>query len=144
MRVRRLVALTLRDLRRLAHGALPRSSAAWEARMFSRLSAIPDGVDTLQAARMTAALSVGTGIIRLRRIAHRFTIGALLEPAMSAIAAGDSSTAIDALHRFDLALAALPAVQPGAKLRLRTRGTIRSVADALTLHAGYFDARVRA
>jgi uncharacterized membrane protein YccC len=143
-RVYRLLALTLRDLRRLANGALPNSSGAWEGRIYSRLSAIPDSVDTLQAARMTAALSVGTDIIRLRRIAHCFGYDTGLQAALTAIAAGDCSTAIDALQRFDRTLAALPVAQPGARLRLRVRGTILSVSDSLTQHASYFDARVRA
>jgi uncharacterized membrane protein YccC len=59
-RVRRLLALTLRDLRRLTSGKLPRSSVGWERRICGRLSAIPDSVDTLQAARLTAALSIGS------------------------------------------------------------------------------------
>ena len=113
MRVRRLLALTLRDLRRLTHGRLQRSSVAWTGRMYGRLSAVPEAVDTLQPAQMTAALAVGSEIIRLRHVARRFGIAAVLEPAMTAIAAGDSSRAIDALDRFDRTLAELPATQPG-------------------------------
>jgi hypothetical protein len=97
----------------------------------------------LQAARLAAALSVGSEIIRLRRIANRFGVGAELEPAMTAIADGDSFGAIRALDRFDRALANLPAAQPGSRLRLRLRGTIRSIADSLTRHASYFDARFK-
>jgi uncharacterized membrane protein YccC len=142
MRVRRLLALTLRDLRRLAHGRLPRSSMGWRGRMYGRLSAVPELVDTLQPTRMTAALAVGQEIIRLRHVARRLHIAADLEPAMTAIAAGDSSRAIDALDRFDRTLAELPAVQPGARLRLRARATVYSVTDALSRHASFFDAKV--
>jgi uncharacterized membrane protein YccC len=142
MRMRRLLALTLRDLRRLSHARLPRSSARWEGRVYGRLCAIPESVDTLQAARMTAALSVGGEIIRLRRIALRFGVAAALEPAMTAIAAGHSGAAIRALDRFDHVLGQVPAAQPGARLRLRARGTIRSMADSLSRHASFFDARV--
>jgi len=143
MRARRLLALTLRDLRRLTQGRLPRSSVEWEGRIYGRLSAIPDSVDTLQAARLTAALSVGREIIRLRRIAHRFACGAELNATMTAIANGNSSAAIRELERFDRALAELPTVHPGARLRLRARGTILSIADSLTQYASYFDAAVR-
>ena len=97
----------------------------------------------MQAARLAAALSVGSEVIRLRRIAQRFGVGAELKPVMTAIADGDSFGAIRALDRFDRALADLPAVQPGGRLRLRLRGTIRSVADSLTRHASYFDAKLR-
>jgi uncharacterized membrane protein YccC len=142
LRVRRLLALTLRDLRRLTHGTLQRSSVGWTGRMYGRLSAVPESADTLQPAQMTAALAVGSGIIRLRHVARRFGIAAALEPAMTAIAAGDSSRAIDALARFDWTLAELPATQPGARLRLRARATVYAITDALSRHAGFFDAKV--
>jgi uncharacterized membrane protein YccC len=141
MRARRLLALTLRDLRRLTRGKLPRSPAAWNERVYGRLSALPNSVDPLQGARLAAALSVGAEIIRLRRIAARFALGAELEPAMAAIAGGNSFAAIREFYRFDQALADVPAPTPGARLRLRARAMIRSIADSLTQHATYFDAR---
>jgi len=140
-RARRLLALTLRDLRRLTRGKVPPSSAEWEGKVYSRLSVLPDLVDPLQGARLGAALSVGSGIIRLRRIARRFGLDAELREAMAAIAAGDSAAGIRELERFDRALAELPAAVPGVRLRARTRGTILSVADSLSQHASYFDAR---
>jgi uncharacterized membrane protein YccC len=143
-RARRLLALTLRDLRRLTHGTLPRSAADWEGRVYGRLSALPDAVDPLQGARLAVALLVGSEIVRLRRIAHRFALEATLAPALAAIAAGDSATAIRALARFDQALAEMPAARPGTRPRLRARGTIRSVTHSLTRHASYFDAKVPA
>ncbi|WP_158932744.1 FUSC family protein, partial [Acidisphaera sp. S103] len=143
MRMRRLLALTLRDLRRLTHARLPRSSVRWERRIHGRLRAIPVSVDTLQAARLMAALSAGSEIIRLRRIALRFHIGSVLQPAMTAIAAGNSDAALRSLDRFDDALARLPAELPGTRLRLRARGTIRSIADSFARHTEFFDARVR-
>jgi uncharacterized membrane protein YccC len=143
-RARRLLALTLRDMRRLTRGRLPRAPTDWEGRVYGRLSAIPDSVDALQSARLAAALSVGSEIIRLRHIASRFAVGAELEAAMRAIGAGDSNAAIHALDRFDQVLSAMPVQGPGAKLRLRTRGTVQSIADTLTRHGSYFDAKVPA
>jgi uncharacterized membrane protein YccC len=143
-RARRLLALTLRDLRRLTHGKVPSSSKEWESRTYSRLSVVPESVDLLQAGRLAAALSVGKGIIRLRRIARRFGLDAEVREAMDAIAAGRSAEAIQALDRFDRALAALPPSLPGVGPRLRARATTLSVADALTQHASYFDAKVPA
>ena len=142
-RARRLLALSLRDVRRLTHGKVPPSSAEWEGKMYSRLSALPVSVDILHGARLAAALSVGSGIIRLRRIARRFGLDAELRGAMAAIAAGDSAAGIRELDRFDHALADLPPALPGARLRLRARGTILSIADVLSQHASYFDAKVR-
>ena len=143
MRARRLLALTLRDLRRLTHGKVPTSSAEWEGKVYSRLSALPASVDILQGARLAAALSMGSGIIRLRRIARRFGLDAELRGAMAAIAAGDSAAGIRELDRFDRAVADLPSALPGARLRLRARGTILSIVDVLSEHASYFDAKVR-
>ena len=141
-RARRLLALSLRDVRRLTHGKLPPSSAEWEAKMYSRLSALPVSVDILQGARLAAALSVGSGIIRLRRIARRFGLDAELRGTMAAIATGDSAAGMRELDRFDRALADLPPALPGSRLRLRARGTILSIADVLSEHASYFDAKV--
>lgn len=142
LRARRLLGLTMRDLRRLTRGKLPRSSAAWTERVYGRLSAIPNSVDRLQAARLASTLSVGAEIIRLRHIAARFALDAELEPAMAAIAKGDSAAAIRALARFDRALSDVPTMHPGARPRLRARGIILSITDSLTQHATYYDARV--
>jgi hypothetical protein len=111
--------------------------------VYSRLSALPASVDILQGARLAAALSMGSGIIRLRRIARRFGLGAELREAMAAIATGDSAAGIRELDSFDRAVADLPPTLPGARLRLRARGTILSIVDVLSEHASYFDAKVR-
>jgi uncharacterized membrane protein YccC len=142
LRAGRLLALTLRDLRHLAVGTLPKSSERWEARIFGRLSALPESVELLQAARLAAALSVGRQIIRLRLIAGRFALDAALAPVMSAIAAGDAAAALHELDRFDRALADVPNASSGARLRLRARGTVRALSDALNQHASYFSARI--
>jgi len=142
-RARRLLALTLHDLRGLTRGGPPRSSAEWEGRIYSRLAAIPESVEALQAARLTAALTVGKEIVKLRRIAEHFGISAVLEPAMCAIAAGHSGTAVHELQRFDQALAELPAARLRARPRLRARGTVLSMSESLTQHATWFDARLR-
>ena len=144
LRARRLLTLTLRDLRRLATGPLPASAATWESRVYGRLSAMPDQADPLQRARLAAALSVGAEIIRLRRISKRFRLGASLEAAMRAIGSGDSAAAIGNLERFDRTLAAIPADVPGHRLRLRARGTACAISEALAQHASYFDAQVPA
>jgi uncharacterized membrane protein YccC len=141
-RARRLLTLTLRDLRRLAVGPLPSSTAAWESRVYGRLSAIPDQVELLQGARLVAALTAGYEIIRLRRIASRFDPRSELDAACKAIARGDSASAIEDLRRFDDVLAAVPATTPGSSLRLRIRSIILAIAEVLAQHASYFDAKI--
>jgi uncharacterized membrane protein YccC len=135
VRARRLLALTLRDLRRLVSGSIALSPDAWEGRVYSRLSVLPDAAEPLQRSQLLAALSVGTEIIRLRRICRRFDLGSHLDAALEAMARGDSATTIARLARLDEALAA----RPGAAA-LRARSSILAMSEALTQHAAYFGA----
>src|SRR6266478_9889473 len=134
-RTRRLLALALRDLRRLATGRIPQAPEDWEDRMYGRFSALPDEAQPLQRSQLLAALSVGTEIIQLRRIARRLDLGLELDTALEAVARGDSRIATARLTRLYQALAARPG---GAALR--ARGSILAMSEALTQHAAYFDA----
>jgi uncharacterized membrane protein YccC len=140
LRTRRLLALTLRDLRRLATGRIPRMRDDWEGRVYSRLSVLPDAAEPLQRAQLMTALSVGTEIIRLRRVARRFDLHRELDAALDAVARGDSMVATERLARLDQLLAALPSTRPGMRGGLRARGSILAVSEALAHHAAYFDA----
>jgi uncharacterized membrane protein YccC len=139
LRSRRLLALTLRDLRHLTTGPIQRTANAWEGLAYSRLSALPKQAEPLQRAQLVAALSVGTEIIRLRRVAHRFDQDVELDAALDALARGDSAVATERFARLDKRLAALPRSRPGARVRLRARGSILAMSEALTQHAAYFD-----
>jgi hypothetical protein len=143
LRTRRLLALTLRDLRRLTTEAIPRMTNQWEARTYGRLSALPEQAEPLQRAQLVAALSVGTGIIRLRRVARRFELHAELDAALDALARGDSSVATEHLARYDKRLAGLPRTGPGARVRLRARASILAMLEALAQHPAYFDLGAR-
>jgi uncharacterized membrane protein YccC len=134
-RTRRLLALTLRDLRRLATGPIPRTPDDWEGRVYGRLSVLPDEAEPLQRSLLLAASSMGTEIIQLRRIARRLDLGSDLDAALDAVARGDSGIATARLARLDQALAALPGVAA-----LRARGLILAISEALTQHSAYFDA----
>jgi uncharacterized membrane protein YccC len=139
LRTRRLLALTLRDLRRLKE-PIPWMANEWEGRIYGRLSALPEQAEPLQRAQLLAALSVGTEIIRLRRVARRFELHAELDAALDAVTKGDSSTAAERLARLDQRLAALPSTKPGVRVRLRARASILAMSEALAQHAVYFDA----
>jgi uncharacterized membrane protein YccC len=138
LRTRRLLALTLRDLRRLATGRI-RLHDDWEGRVYSRLSVLPDAAEPLQRAQLMTALSVGTEVMRLRRAARRFDLHRELDAALDAVARGDSMVATERLARLDQRLAALPSIRPGARGGLRARGSILAVSEALAHHAVYFD-----
>jgi uncharacterized membrane protein YccC len=142
LRTRRLLALTLRDLRRLTKGSIPRTANKWEGRVYSRLSALPEQAEPLQRAQLMAALSVGTVIVRLRRLARRFDQDAELDVALDAVAKGNSAAAAERLACLDQRLAALPNTRPGARARLRARSSILAMSEALAQHAAYFDSGV--
>jgi uncharacterized membrane protein YccC len=139
LRTRRLLALTLRDLRRLAAGRTHRMANDWESRIYGRLSALPEQAEPLQRAQILAALSVGTEIIRLRRLARRLDLHVELDATLDAVAQGHSVVAIERLGALDRMLAALPGPKPGGRSRLRMRGSILAMSDALAQHAAYFD-----
>jgi uncharacterized membrane protein YccC len=134
-RTRRLMTLTLRDLRRLAIGPIPRQPADWEGRMYGRLCVVPDAAAPLQRAQLVTALTVGSEIIQLRRIADRLGLGPELDAALEAIARGHSAVATTRLGQLDGALAA----RPDAAC-LQARGSILAISEALIQHATYFDA----
>jgi uncharacterized membrane protein YccC len=133
-RTRRLLALTLRDLRRLAMG---RTFTDWAGHIDVRLSAMPAQAIPLQRAQVLAVLSLGTEIIRLRPVARRFGLGPDLEDALAAVAEGRSAIAIARLKHLDAALARLGTTETAA---LRGRGSILVVSEVLTQHASYFGA----
>ena len=135
-RARRLLSLTLRDLRRLATGKkIPQSSEGWEGRVYSRLSVLPNAAEPLQRSQLLAALAVGSEIIGLRNICHRLDLGSGLDEALAALAGGNSAAAVAKLANLDDALTA----RPGTAI-LRARAGLLATSEALTEHAEYFDA----
>jgi uncharacterized membrane protein YccC len=140
LRVRRLLALTSRDLRRLAIApVLPRPDH-WESRLYSRLTALPDQATPLQRAQLLAALSVGIEIIGLRQIATHLARTAELDAALNDIALGHSTEAIAKLRQFDDRLASERETGIEVTMALRGRGRILVISEALAEHGAYFDA----
>ena len=134
-RTRRLLTLTLRDLRRLATGPIPRTPDDWEGRMFGRFAALPDQAQPLQRSQLTAAFSLGSEIIQLRHIASRLELETVLDSALEAVAQGESAIAVERLALVDQVLAP----RAGAAV-LRARGLILAICASLTQHAACFDA----
>jgi uncharacterized membrane protein YccC len=137
-RTRRLLALTLRDLRRLV---MDRTFSDWAGHIHGRLSAMPAEATPLQRAQVLAALSLGTEIILLRPLARQFGLGPDLEDALAAVSEGRSAIAIARMKRLDGALAGLGTTETAA---LRGRGSILVISDVLTKHPEYFDIGVKA
>jgi uncharacterized membrane protein YccC len=140
LRVRRLLALTSRDLRRLAIAPVLPTPDYWESRLYSRLTALPDQATPLQRAQLLAALSVGTEIIGLRQIAPHLGTTAELDAALNDIALGHSTKAIAKLRQFDDRLASTRETGAEATMALRGRGRVLIISEAIAEHGHYFDA----
>ena len=114
LRARRLLALTRRDMRRLTRGPIPRTAYDWESLTFARLSVLPEEAEPGQAGQLLAALSVGSAIIRLRRIAKRLDLDVEFDAVLDAVARGECGCD-RALARLDQKLAALPGSATAAR-----------------------------
>jgi uncharacterized membrane protein YccC len=135
-RTHRLLAQTLRDPRRLARSPIPWTPDDWEFHVYSRLVALPDEAEPVQRAQMLAALSVGTEIIQLRRVARRVDPGSELDAALEALGRGEIVVATARLDRLDDVLAARPNTAA-----LRARASILAMTEVLTQHGAYFEER---
>lgn len=140
LRTSRLLALTLRDLRRLAVDSIPWKHDDWAGRVYGRLSVLPDQAEPLQRAQLVAALCVGTEIIQLRRFARQLGLDSDLDAAFEALAKGNSAIAVARLARLDHLLASRPG--PWTSDVLRARGNILAISEALTQHASFLDTGV--
>ena len=138
MRTRRVLRLSLRDLRRLAAGGRW-TPDGWKILIHSRLSALPAEAQPLQRAQLLAALSLGSEILRLQRIGQRFGLVADFDQVCGAVARGNSAAATELLAALGDRLASPSESGPGASLRLRARARILAISELLTLHARYFD-----
>jgi len=136
-RARRLMALSLRDLSRLAAGTIAWQISDWRNRIYGRFSVLPDEAQPLQRSQLLAALSVGAEMITLRAIASQLDLVWKLDPALEVVARGNGALASARLADLDQAVASFPGT-----VALHARASILAVSEALTRHAVYFDAGV--
>jgi uncharacterized membrane protein YccC len=135
LRAQRLLALSLRDLRRLA--ADPnRRRRSWEGRLYCRIAALPGEAEPLQRAVLVSALAVGQNIVWLQRTAPQLGFARELEAALRHFSSGDSTAMVTELEAADRRLAAL--VDNGAAV-MRARGQILVIRDALSDHRGFLE-----
>lgn len=132
-RTRRLLALSLRDLRRLIIRPVAWAGDDWEGLGYSRLFVMPDEATPLQRAHLLAVLLVGAEIIQLYRSAGRLGVAGKLASALEFLARGDVARAVAGLTGLDSALAAT-----GMPAALRARARILAVSEAVSQHAVYF------
>jgi uncharacterized membrane protein YccC len=138
----RLLALTLRDLRRLATSPSQVAPADWQSLVYGRFAAMPEQADLVQHARLVAALSVGLEIINLRSMTRRFDLRIDLEGAFDALAQGNSAAATDRLASVERSFLALAGVARGTAAGLRMRASFLAISEALADHGDYFDEKL--
>jgi len=138
LRTRRLLRSTLRDLRRIAAGRGPRRSREWKRRIYARLIALPGSAGPVERAQLTAAVTAGTALIRLRRAAATLPIGPRLELALLGVSAGKCTIAAQALAQMDRDLAAIPLEGARLKRAIRARASALALSEILDQHAAYF------
>lgn len=137
VRTRRLLRLTLRDLRSLCLTRSTPSCRDWETLMYDRIAVISDSATPQQRSEILASLSLGLAVIRVRRVSLPASLRAQLEAVLSLLAHGDVTVARDRLVQFARALG-----DPAPMLRrasvTRARGLLQLIDDGLAQHAAYF------
>lgn len=137
-RTRRLLALTLRDVRRLAARRAAPDRQVWDGGVFGRLSVLPEAATSEERARMVAALTVGNQVIRLKNFVGPAGFAAGLAAVLAAVAQGDSAAAVEGLRRLDRVLDGEP--YPGLA-EMQARAGILAMSEALIQYSAYFDGR---
>src|ERR1700733_9696161 len=142
IRIQRLLALTLADLRRLAKRSSRRREDDWESRIVARFLAMPEQAEPVERAELVAAMAVGNHIVRLRRVAPRFVPAAAVDAALQALAEGQSGEASERLQDIDRQLAALPRTRSGGRAVLGLRAGLLVIRGQLASYGPYYDERI--
>jgi uncharacterized membrane protein YccC len=135
-RSQRLLALSLRDLRRLAADPSWRQRS-WEERLYSRIAALPGDADPRQRAVLVTALTVGGSFVSLRQAAPQLGFTGEFEAALRYFSSGDCSAMIMQLEAADRKLAARG--DSDGLAVMRARGQLLAIHHALSDHRIYFE-----
>jgi uncharacterized membrane protein YccC len=131
----RLLALTLRDLRRLAADPAQREHS-WEGRLYSRIAALPVQAAPLHRALLITALAVGRNMVLLQQNSGQLGCAREIDAALGHFSSGDCAAMITQLEAADRRLAALAGNLLPA---MRARAEILAICDALSDHRTYFE-----
>lgn len=137
-RARRLLALSLRDFRRLSLGKRAADERRWTALLSRRIEALPSQTTPEQAGGMMALLALGQAVIHLRSPLSGPS-HALLSHGLRALAGGRLAAARESLE----ALLHAP-IPDRADVRhpARLRAAAAVILDAIELHAALLTAKV--
>jgi uncharacterized membrane protein YccC len=135
-RTRRLLGLSVRDLRRLAVRRRWLSRADWTSLISCRLAAMPTTATQEQLAQLVAALSSGEAVIQLRDWRRTFVATDHLDSALAALGAGNIPATRYWLAAFVAMLS--ESEMSGSLAALRGQAAASVVADALASHSAFF------
>lgn len=135
-RTRRLLGLSVRDLRRLAVRRRWVSRADWTSLISCRLAAMPATATREQLAQLVAALSSGEAVIQLRDSRRTFVGTDHLDCALAALGGGNIPATRYWLAKFVAVLSEGEA--SGSLAALRGQAAASVVADALASHSAFF------
>ncbi len=137
VRAANLLFATLVELRRHLTGPRPIDRASWDARLYRRLAAMPDGAEPAERGRLVAALTVGQEVLQLRRLAAGTFVSRELQYCFLDVAEGQLPRAFSGFSAIDrwLAVAPLPS---GPAATMRARAALQALEEALDAHPVYF------
>jgi uncharacterized membrane protein YccC len=135
-RIRRLLALTLSDLRRLLLGRRRFGLEEWVHLVSRRLAIMPTQASLEQEAQLAAALSVGEAAITLLEARPYVSAGRLLDDAFAELAEANVAAARERLTCFSAQQSTEAEVEPRRTLQAAVQATL--IADALERHPRFF------
>jgi uncharacterized membrane protein YccC len=139
LRARRLLALTLRDFRRLATRPSFSSLDDWIGRVSGTMVVLPNQAKPIQFARLASAMVAGAQIIRLRSSGSELGFGTQVNAVFDAIAHGKSQSAIELIAALDQNLAEAESSGADTDARIKLRADLLSLSEALSRHGSYYD-----
>lgn len=132
VRTRRLLALSVRDLRRLAARSQARDAARWTAVMTRRVEDLPPQATDAQASSLTTLFVLGRALILLREAPASEVERRRISDASAALAEGRVAIARIAFGDMERVLSERPAAQPSeTPAGLPSLVQIKIITDAL-------------
>ncbi|HWS64694.1 MAG TPA: FUSC family protein, partial [Steroidobacteraceae bacterium] len=135
-RIRRLLMLTLGDLRGLLVGHRRFTQQMWVRLVSNRLAVLPVQATLEQEAQLVAALSAGEAAITLRGARPYPSVGRMLDQAFVELAEANVAAAHERLTRFSAHQVTEAEVEPQRALQAAVQATL--LADALDRHPLFF------
>ena len=135
IRADRLLEITLREMRRMAAGRSTPTPGAWQHRVYTRLIAMPPGVDPVYGSRLVAALSIGLQVLEVRSLAGEGPLGDRLRAALARLAARDVDGMLAGLDGIERDIRAAAAGAPD----LGIPTAIQVIRDVVRQHRHEFE-----